>query len=323
MSFALLDAPEPRRLAPPPAGIAREISYAPSAATRPARAVIRAVEALTGRHALIRRAAGYEDDLARGQGFWRVMADRFGLRLEILAGSLEAIPREGPLVVVANHPFGILDGLVLGHVLAGARGGEFRILAHEVFARAPVLARAVLPVDFRGDAQALRTNLATRAAAFATLRAGGAVGVFPGGTVSTAARPFAVPMDPAWRAFTARLVTKSGATVVPIWFDGANSRLFQLASHVNQTLRLALLLHEFRRRLDQPVRLAIGAPIAPDEIAARARDGREVMDFLRRRTYALSPEPLDADLLGHEFEAHHKGQGRAWRSASSIRAWGG
>lgn len=305
MSFAVLDAPQPRpaRL---PAGIARELSYAPAAATRPARALIRTVEALTGRHALIARAAGYEDDLARGRDFWRVMADRFGLRLEILAGSLETIPRDGPLVVVANHPFGILDGLVMGHILSGARGAGFRILAHEVFARARVLDGAVLPVDFRTGPAALRTNLATRAAALAALRQGGAVGVFPGGTVSTAARPFAPPMDPEWRAFTARLVAKSGAPVVPVWFEGANSALFQLASHVSQTLRTALLLREFRRRLDRPVRLAIGAPIAADEIAAQARDGREVMDFLRRRTYALSPKPLDPGRLGPAFEAHHK-----------------
>lgn len=306
MSLAILDAP-PRPAAPrlPPAGVAREITYAHSAATAPGRAVIRAMENATGRLRVIRRAAGYEAEVAAGADFWRVMTDRFGLRLDVVAGSLDLIPREGPLVVVANHPYGILDGLVMGHVLSGARPGAFRILAHQVFRRAAALERVILPIDFAGTRAATEANLATRAAAIGYLRAGGAVGIFPGGTVSTAPRPFGRPMDPVWRAFTAQMIRKSGATVVPIWFEGANSRLFQIASHLHVTLRMALLVREFRRRLDGPVRLAIGAPIAPEALRDMG-DGKEMMDFLRRRTYALSPKPLDPGLLGHEFEDHHR-----------------
>jgi putative hemolysin len=309
MAFAILDAPpRPARrpvAAPPAAEVARDITYAHAARTRLARAFIRAIENATGRPGLIRRAAGYADEVGQGRDFWRVMVDRFGLRLDILSGSLDLMPRQGPLVVVANHPYGILDGLVMGHILSGTRSGEFRILAHQVFGRAEALRRVILPIDFAGSRAAVETNLATRAAAIRYLRAGGAVGVFPGGTVSTASHPFGRPMDPAWRAFTARMIRKSGATVVPIWFDGANSRLFQVASHLHMTLRMALLMREFRRRVDRPVRLAIGAPIGPAELA-HLSDGKEMMDFLRRRTYGLSPEPLDPAALGHEFEAHHR-----------------
>lgn len=307
MSLAILDAPaRPLRQPLPPAGVAREITYAGSARTRPGQAFIRAMENATGRISLIRRVAGYEADVASGLDFWRVMADRFGLRLDLVSGSLGNIPATGPVVVVANHPYGILDGLVLGHILSGVRGGEFKILAHQVFRRAEALNRVILPIDFSGSREGVETNLATRSAAISYLKAGGAVGIFPGGTVSTAEKPFARPMDPAWRGFTARMIQKSGATVVPIWFDGSNSRLFQVASHLNYTLRMALLMHEFRRRVDRPVRLAIGAPISPDEIARHAGDGKEVMDFLRRKTYALSPKPLDPARLGYEFEEHHR-----------------
>ena len=306
MSLAILDAPlRPARAALPPAGVAREITYAHSARSRPGQALIRAVENATGRIALIRRAAGYDAEVAAGRDFWRVMADRFGLKLEIVGGSLGRIPAAGPLVVVANHPYGILDGLVMGHILSGIRGGEFRILAHQVFRRAEALDRVILPIDFSGSRAAVETNLATRATAIRYLRDGGAVGIFPGGTVSTAPRPFAQPMDPVWRGFTARMIQKSGATVVPIWFDGSNSRLFQVASHLHYTLRMALLVREFRRRVDRPVRLAIGAPITPDRLTGFA-SATEMMDFLRRTTYGLSPKPLDASRLGYEFEEHHR-----------------
>ena len=306
MSLAILDRPA-RALATrlPDAGVARDITYAQSARTRPGQTFIRVMENATGRLSLIRRAAGYEAEVGQGRDFWRVLTDRFGLRLEILSGALDLIPREGPVVVVANHPFGILDGLVLGHILSGARGGEFRILAHRVFRRAEALDRVILPIDFSGTREAVEANLATRAEAIGFLRAGGAVGIFPGGTVSTAARPFGRPMDPVWRAFTARMIQKSGATVVPIWFDGANSRLFQVASHLHYTLRMALLMHEFRRRVDRPVRLAIGTPLTAADLAGLS-DGKEMMDFLRRKTYGLSPKPLDPAELGHEFEEHHR-----------------
>jgi putative hemolysin len=280
---------------------AREISYAATASTRAGRAVIRSVENLTGRLRLIRMARGYDRELAEGRDFWQVMLERYGLRLDVIAGSLQAIPRTGPLVVISNHPYGILDGLMLGHILASTRG-DFRILAHQVFRKVPDLERAILPIDFDDSPAARATNLATRGAAFGHLAAGGCIGVFPGGTVSTALRPFGRPMDPSWRRFTARLVARSGAAVVPVYFDGHNSRLFQLASHLHYTLRMALLVGEFRNRIGGPVRVGIGAPIAPAEIAARTGDARALMDFLRARTYALAPSPI-ADLgYGFEFE---------------------
>ena len=76
--------------------------------------MIRLMENTTGRLRLIKRADGYEREVAAGRDFWDVMADRYGLTLEVVAGSLDGIPREGPLIVIANHPFGILDGLMMG-----------------------------------------------------------------------------------------------------------------------------------------------------------------------------------------------------------------
>ena len=96
-----------------PQNLASDISYASAARSRTGRTVIRLLENVTGRLALIRRAAGYEADMAQGQAFWDVILARYGLSLQISAGSLDMIPREGPVVLLANHPYGILDGLVL------------------------------------------------------------------------------------------------------------------------------------------------------------------------------------------------------------------
>jgi putative hemolysin len=94
--------------------------------------------------------------------------------------------------------------------------------------------------------------------------------------------------------------------VVPIYFDGHTSRMFQLASHLHTTLRMGLLLKEFRKRVDTPVKVVIGQPIPRAEIAARAGDSREMMDFLRKATYTLSPTPLRSYDYGFEFEEKHR-----------------
>lgn len=285
--------------------VAREISYSHSAQTRGGRAVIRVVENATGRLKLIRQAKGYEHDVAAGRDFWGVMIERYGLSLRLEGGSLESIPREGPLILVANHPYGILDGLMMGHILSEVRG-DFRILAHRVFRKARDLEQVILPIAFDETPEARTMNIETRKAALRFLAEGGAIGVFPGGTVSTAARPFGRPMDPGWRSFTARMIAKSGATVVPVYFDGANSRLFQIASHIHATLRVALLIKEFKRRVGAPVGVVIGQPVDPAEIAARRGDTKAMMDFLRRETYALSPVPLGSPDYGFEFEDRYR-----------------
>jgi putative hemolysin len=113
-------------------------------------------------------------------------------------------------------------------------------------------------------------------------------------------------MDPGWRSFTARMIAKSDAAVLPIYFDGHTSRMFQIASHLHYTLRMGLLIREFKGRVDAPVRVAIGEPIPRDVLAPLAKDGKAMMDFLRKATYELAPGPKSFD-LGYEFEDKHRG----------------
>ena len=154
--------------------------------------------------------------------------------------------------------------------------------------------------------EAVKLNLETRNVALTYLGQGGAIGVFPGGTVSTSAKAFSRPMDPGWRNFTAKMIAKSGATVVPVYFEGHNSRLFQIASRVHSNLRLALLLKEFKSRMDEPVRVVIGEPIGAAALAPLKSNPTAMMEFLRASTYQLSPTPLPSYANGYEFEAKYK-----------------
>ena len=286
--------------------IARDISYAHAAETKGGRALIRLMENSTGRLRLIRRAKVYEDEVAAGRDFWQVMVERYGLTLEVVGGALDNIPKEGPLMVIANHPYGILDGLMMGHILSMVRG-DFRILANSVFRKAEDLNKIILPISFDETKEAIRQNIQTRKTALTYLVEGGAIGIFPGGTVSTAAKLFSRPMDPRWRSFTARMVAKSNANVVPLYFDGHTSRLFQIASHTHFNLRMGLLIREFGERVDTPVRVVVGKPLKRAQLDPLAGDSKALMEFLRKSTYELAQGRVKSFDLGYEFEEKHRG----------------
>ena len=278
----------------------REISYAITAKSRKGRVLIRSIENTTGRLRLIHRARGYDKDINEQNSFWDVVTRRYGLSLEVIAGSLSNIPAEGPVVVISNHPYGILDGLMMGKILSTART-DFKIMAHKVFSKAEEISTSILPISFDGTREAMMMNLKTRKEALQYINQGGAVGVFPGGSVSSPQRMFSRPMDPEWGTFSAKMISQSKATVVPVFFEGYNSRRFHVAGRMSRTLRTALLVNEFKRRINKPVKIAVGQPLSRDELDAYAKDSRALMKFLRDTTYELSSKPINTDEYGREF----------------------
>jgi putative hemolysin len=203
------------------------------------------------------------------------------------ADDLSNIPATGPLVIIANHPYGVLDGLAMCWLIEKVRK-DFLVLTHSVLLRAPEARTNLLPVDFTGTKEAFQTNLESRDAARKHLAQGGCVVVFPAGAVSTA--PDKLGRKPAidwpWQPFTAQLIQRSKATVVPIFFSGQNSRLFQIASHLSPTLRLSLIFKEVHDRIGTELPLVIGKPITHEELAP-VTDRQTLLSFLRERTYAL------------------------------------
>lgn len=277
------------RNAPPPIPPPEldDFTYADPADSRLRRLTIRGIERLSGKPRLIRL---YREHLRDADpDFWGSAVRRLGISLDYDRDRLAAVPDHGPLLVVANHPYGVLDGLMIGHLI-GQRRPDFRIMAHGILTRSREAAQFLLPVDFADNDAARRTNLRSRREAVSWLKGGGALIVFPGGTVSTAPRAFGPAVDPPWRPFTARLVQTAAAPVLPVCFVGQNSRLFQLASHVSLTLRLSLLFHEVANKIGTRQRIEIGTPIAPAELAAW-RDREALTAELRRRVYALHPTP--------------------------------
>ena len=282
-----------------------DVSYAHSAQSKLGRAIIRCLENATGRSALLSRSPNLRTNVHSTQNLWHSIMEGYGVTIDIMQGELGDIPVDQPFIVVANHPYGILDGLVMGSVLAQS-GTNFRIIANDIFNKAREISDKILPISFKNTREAISLNLRTRKNAITHLSHGGAIGIFPGGTVSTSSKLFSQPADPSWRSFTAKMIFKSNALVVPIFFDGNTSRIFQLASHLHPNIRAGLLLREFKLRLDKPVRIVIGKPIPRCRMDLFKNDSRKIMDFLRLETYKLSPNKNQTFEYGYEFEHKHR-----------------
>ena len=282
-----------------------DLSYAHSAQSRLGRSIIRCLENATGRSALLSRSPNLRTNMHSIQNFWHSIMEGYGVTIDIMQGELGDIPVDQPFIVVANHPYGILDGLVMGSVLAQS-GANFKIIANDIFNKAREISDKILPISFKNTREAISLNLRTRKNALSHLSHGGAIGIFPGGTVSTSSKLFSQPADPSWRSFTAKMIFKSNALVVPIFFDGNTSRIFQIASHLHPNIRAGLLLREFKLRLDKPVRIVIGKPIPRCRMDLFKNDSRKIMDFLRLETYKLSPNKNQTFEYGYEFEHKHR-----------------
>src|SRR5271165_4595014 len=205
------------------------------------------------------------------ESFWQASVRSLALDVRYDHNALMAIPKTGPVVVVANHPYGVLDGIVISWLVSKIRS-DFVVLTNAVLMQAPEVQGFILPIDFSETEEAQRINLTSRAAARAQLERGGVVVVFPAGAVSTA--PDRLGRKPAvdarWQPFVSQLIQRSQALVVPVWFGGQNSRLFQIASHLSQTLRISLIFHEVRARIGTSLPVVIGAPIrSPPSPASR------------------------------------------------------
>jgi putative hemolysin len=263
-------------------------SYAEASDPPVKRGLIRLVEKATGQPKLKKLYVANQRFPRADETFFDAAVRSLALDVRYDADILALAPKTGPVVFIANHPYGVLDGIVMSWLVSKVRR-DFLVLTHSALARAPEARSYILPIDFCGSEEAQRNNLASRAAARAHLEKGGAVVVFPAGGISTA--PDRLGRKPAvdarWQLFAAQLIQRSQATVVPVWFGGQNSRLFQIASHVSLTLRLSLIFHEVKARIGASLPVGVGAPIPFAELAP-IKDRQTLADHLRALTYALA-----------------------------------
>ena len=205
---------------------------------------------------------------------------------QVNPADLRRIPKKGPVVVVANHPYGLLDGAVLAVVLARARP-DVKVMTNFLLAGVPELNEVCIFVDPLHTAKSQERNRRALKQSMEWLQQGGMLAIFPAGEVSHWQMPKAAVADPRWNETAARLIRRTGATALPVYFCGQNSLGFQFVGALHSRLRLAFLLQEFLQQQGKQIALRIGSPIPGDAVAEISND-QQATEYLRWRTYLLA-----------------------------------
>lgn len=282
---------EPSTLADKPVQVQydqRMLSYATSFDSPLRSRIIRGIEWITGKVSIVRMIREFERrGPYHGKEFWTSALDVLGVDITTPSSEIENIPATGPVIVVANHPHGMVDGMVLAEVI-GRRRADYKILTRSLLTEIDTVAsQFLIPVPFPHQPDAQEKMVQMRRLAMAQLDAGGVIALFPSGVVATSESMFGPVIENEWNVFTAKMIRKSGATVVPLCFSGANSRWYHIAHNISATLRQSLLIHEIVRSRNSKARPIIGKAITPDELSQRIDEPRSFMAWLRDKTLAL------------------------------------
>jgi putative hemolysin len=256
-----------------------------------------------------------------GENFPQAVLGRLGIRYRVAETELQNIPASGPVVLVANHPFGGVEGLILMALLERIRP-DVKFLANQLLMKIPELQGRLLPVDPFNQPGSARHNLNSMRRALQWVEAGNVLVIFPAGEVSSLSLADRNICDPAWNTAAARIVKRTGAPVVPVFFPGRNGLLFQAAGLLHPRLRTALLPRELLNKRNTVIELRVGGLIPAKRLREFAGDP-ELTAYLRARTYFLANaadkqkpvaarsvaapqaaiiDPIAPELLGTEIE---------------------
>ena len=265
----------------------RQLSYANTFTNPIQRNTIKTLELMTGKLRLLRKVRQFEKmGIPVGQPFWKQALDLLGINLLTKQSEIAKIPKKGSLVITANHPHGLVDGMVLAELIGKVRT-DYKILTRSLLTGVKQIDQFMIPVPFDHEENALKKSLEMRKSAMDHLEKGGVIVVFPSGKVASSETMFGTVVEGDWNPFTAKLIQKSGANVLPIFFPGSNSRIYQIANQVSATLRQGLLIYEVVHAMNKPQSPFIGSLIKQDEIVPWKSDPRGFMRWLREQTLGL------------------------------------
>ncbi|MEL6688778.1 MAG: lysophospholipid acyltransferase family protein [Pseudomonadota bacterium] len=265
----------------------RKLSYAGTFTNPWQSFVIRTMEWCTGKITLLRRIREFERmGPATGQAFWTQARGLMRIDLQTPKEEIANIPETGPVIVVANHPHGLVDGMMLAELI-GSRRTDYKILTRSLLTGVDEVSQFMIPVPFPHEEDSFQKSLDMRKAAMEHLADGGVIAVFPSGAVAASETMWGPAIEGEWNPFTAKMIQRSGATVVPVKFPGQNSRPYQIANQISATLRQGLLIHEVAHSFGKPQRPIIGEAISPEAIKENGKNARDFMAWLRDLTMSL------------------------------------
>jgi putative hemolysin len=264
----------------------KELSYANETDPLLKRLVIHTVENLSGRNKYVEVYKIWRSEVVgKSDRVFSRMLELIDIDLAVKGNWPPKDLPAGPIVMVANHPYGIADGIAV-LALAEQLGRPFKILINDQLLKVPEMRPYSLPISFEETREGLAINMATRTEALRLLKEGVTIVIFPGGGVATAPKGFGQAEDLPWKMFPAKLIQAAKASVLPVYFEGQNGWMFHLASRFSLTLRLSLLIREFCRLSGRTIFSSIGT-IVPWEDIAPITDRKAILQYLYDTVFAM------------------------------------
>lgn len=267
-------------------------TFATSEVNKISQNFIKIIEFLTGKLTLKKLYDQYLIEDNQPENFWKDALKKLQLKVKPNFHSGDRIPKNGRLIIVANHAFGVADGLSICSLISDIRH-DYKMITHKVLRHAEAAKEKIIPIDFSNNREAIINNISSRKLAEKVLNDSGVIVIFPSGTIAT--KPTLGKQikanDGDWKQFTSKLAIRTGSPILPIFFEGQNSQLFHIANKIGLTFRYSLMMYELKRKIGDTINLHIGNIISAKKIA-QIGDLKEITKYIRKKTYELDPIKL-------------------------------
>lgn len=220
-----------------------------------------------------------------GEIFFQKLLEEFSLQYEVSSEDLNRLPKQGPFIVVANHPLGGADGIILLALMTKLRP-DFKITGNFLLEKIEPISPYIINVNPFEDRKDIKRNLGATELSLKHIKEGGAMGFFPAGEVSNVKKG-RYYVDKEWHQGVAKIIKKAKVPVVPVYFHAKNSRFFYFLSSLSPLLQTAKLPSELIKKRKKPIKMRIGNPIPAAEFNER-NEFDEISDYLRKKTYLLA-----------------------------------
>lgn len=221
----------------------------------------------------------------RGIEFADHLIEYLNVKYRVSEAELAYIPKEGPFIVVSNHPYGAIDGIIILSMVGKVRP-DIKILTNFLLSYIPNLEESFFPVNPFTERKELGSSVKGLKMAREHLNRGGGLALFPAGEVSSNNNKEHISKDIEWQPSVIKLIRNAGVPVVPLFFSGQNSALFHFLGKIHPILRTVRLPHELSNKKNKKITLSVGMPITGAELLDFA-SVRELGRYLWSRTYSL------------------------------------
>ena len=264
-------------------------TFASSEVSKISQNFIKIIEILTGKLILKKLYDQYLFEKNPPENFWKDAVRKLKLNLILNYHSKEGIPKSGRLIIVANHAFGVVDGVSICSLVSNIRQ-DYKMITHKVLRHAEAVKQKIIPIDFNNTKEDIMSNIEARKLAEDTLRNNGVLVIFPSGTIATKTtlRKKTKATDGNWKQFTSKLAMRTNSPILPIFFEGQNSQFFHIANKLGLTFRYSLMMYELKRKIGDTINLHVGNIISFKKIN-EIGDLKDITKYIHRKTYELDP----------------------------------